>query len=120
MGYKSKGKCPNRINRNKCHRRFRGARANGPVSPVDTAMHIFIESNKDKMDIRQMLFALNSIFNRNLKLYQLQQFSTKHNIKYSSKTNLIIEMPNEDNILDVADLLPESIKKQYDKIYPNE
>jgi hypothetical protein len=136
MGYKSKGTHPNHINLNKCQRKFDGARPNGPPSPISNNMALFIEQNREKISMVQMLELLNATFKGDLKLKQLEQYCRKHKIKCRRAKNkmLIADMPNfkssgtalDDYLanledpLDAADLLPDAIKRAYDALYENE
>lgn len=132
MGYKSRGLRPNNINLNKCQRRFQGARANGPPSPISNNMRILIDQYHQYVTRRQMLDILNGAFGGKLKMGQLYQYCKKHGIQFSRKSNnIIVDMPNfkssgdtlDDHLaamedpLDAADMLPESIKKEYDILY---
>lgn len=136
MGYKSRGLRPNNVNLNKCQRKFDGARPNGPPSPISNNMALFIEQNREKMSMTQMLAILNATFKGDLKLGQLQQYCKKHKIKFRTSKNpmIITDMPNfkssgtalDDYLanledpLDAADLLPDAIKRAYDALYENE
>jgi len=133
MGYKSRGLRPNNVNLNKCQRKFRGARANGPPSPVTNNMAVLIEQYKDAVNIQQMCDILNAAFGNRIKLSQLAQYCAKHKIKFLKKKNaIIVTAPNfkssgdplDDYLasledpLDAADMLPEAIKRAYDELYP--
>lgn len=128
MGYKSKGTDPNRINHNRCQKKYKGARPNGPPSPFTLPMRLFMEENAHKMSQDQMLEALGHVFGVYLNKHHLKSYLTYHPLKFAGKqTDYKLNMPAYkpetelekylDDPLAVADQLPLSAQKEYEKLY---
>lgn len=121
MGYKPKTKRKTHVNQNKNFRRYKGARKNGPPSPFGIQEEMLIEQYHGKINDQALLDLLILTFKKSFKIYQLRMYlKSRGFIQHKNRTKLpTVEIPMLDREAILAQI-PESVKKQYDKLYEGE
>lgn len=122
MGYKAKTQKRANARINKNHKRYKGARKNGPPSPFGIAEEMLIEQYQQKLSFIALLDLLILTFHKPFTKKQLSNYLNTRGFEKSpiKRTRLEeVELPTINREAILAQI-PEVTKKAYDAIYAGE
>ena len=134
MGYKNKYGNTNKANQNTNHKRYGGARTNGPAPYIGQKEELIIAQWGAKLSKKQLLQLLNAVSDKTIQLHTLDKYCQDHNIKIKKDAIGLISIdmpcykladamrgdyskPIEDPE-EIINELPLATLKEYDKLFP--